>query len=396
MLRRILLFAPLAGFLSYGQRTVPPEMLGHAARLFQSEPGEKQLACQVHPDSPVLSYRMMYRVAYKVTIPLKALEGQPSRDIVTFLRLTPEFPGAQPMILREQATVPQQDPNAKLSKLEAELPGRFFLGEGKYRAELVVVDRQLRFCRRDWQVEVRPHPEVKSPLTRGQVSDGRVDDWRATNADSAAGSRKVSILLDVGGANWNPVLLDSIAGLLGRLPFREVRLVAFSLRQHKELFRESAFAPAGFERIQQVLEKQNQATVSYKVLEDTTGHRDFLWQLLQKEKLRKDPSDMVLFIGANTLDDAHPIVPSFCSDGSKNPLYAYFDYRPWPKSQAPRRRNPFLTGSLAPIVEPTRSPEAPDVIGRLTRACSGKVFSIHAPQELASALEKTEELLREH
>jgi hypothetical protein len=38
-------------------------------------------------------------------------------------------------------------------------------------------------------------------------------------------------------------------------------------------------------------------------------------------------------------------------------------------------------------------PEMPDAISRITRACSGKVFHIHSPGDLASALEKTGELL---
>jgi hypothetical protein len=36
----------------------------------------------------------------------------------------------------------------------------------------------------------------------------------------------------------------------------------------------------------------------------------------------------------------------------------------------------------------------PDAISRITRACSGKVFPIHSPEDLAGALQKTAELLR--
>ena len=39
-------------------------------------------------------------------------------------------------------------------------------------------------------------------------------------------------------------------------------------------------------------------------------------------------------------------------------------------------------------------PEMPDAISRITRACSGRVFHIHSPDDLASALQKTDELLR--
>jgi hypothetical protein len=347
-------------------------------------PAEQPLACEVRPLAPTLTYRLIYRAGYVVTVPLEQF-GSEQRTLAVTVRITPKRAGARPLLLRDIGKLPVgSDP----AKSEAQVAGGFFLGAGGYQAEMVLTDSQQRICRKRWDLELKPHRGVQSALSPGQLAAFSQLEWPHLEA---SGAGALTVLLGAGARERNAVLLDSLAAILDRMPFSHVHVVAFSLDQHKELLRQDVAGARGFERVAKALEVFNPATVSYAVLKDPAGHRDFLWQLLAKEGLRAEPADAVLFVGYSTFDDSHIYAPPTCADGSRKTVYAYFDYsepsRREYRQPGRQRREGLPRVALA-------QPDMPDAISRITRACSGTVFHVHSPEELAVAVEKVEELVR--
>jgi hypothetical protein len=379
-------FCALFAAIAFGQEPVPPQAAQSVVRWFQPNPAEKPLACEVRPLVPVLTYRLVYRAGYLLTVPMEQFTGQ-QRALDVLVRVTPKRAGDQPLLLRDIGRFPagSGEPGLDASKFEAQLQGGFFLGEGEYHAELVLIDAQQRVCRKRWDLELKPHKALETALSPGRLAAFSQLDWPHLGA--RAGS--LTVFLHAGSPDSNPVLLESLAGILERMPFSRVQVVVFRLDQHKELLRQNVADAGGFRRVAQALKDYNPSTVSYGILQDPAGHRDFLWQLLAKEGLRVQPADAVLFVGYSTLDDSHVFVPPACTDGSRKTVYAYFDYAPPSRRRLPPREGPWAGLPRARPVQP----ELPDAISRITRACSGRVFHIHSPDDLASALQKTDELL---
>jgi hypothetical protein len=394
--------ALLAAASVFGQEPVPPDEVETEARWFQPQPAETPLACEVRPLAPVLTYRLAYRAGYMLTVSMEQFAGR-TGPLEILVRITPKHSGAQPLLLKEVRAFPagagEQGRNA--SKYEARLPGGFYVGEGEYRAELVLIEGLDRVCRKQWDLELKPRNTVETPIPPGSVAAFSQLDWPHPGA--RAGS--LTVLLHAGSARSNQVMLEALAAILDRLPFSSAQVVVFSLDQHKELLRQNVADPAGFQRVEEVLREFNPSTVSYGVLKNPAGHRDFLWQLLAKEDLRAQPADAVLFVGYSTFDDAHVFAPP----AARKTIYAYFDFVPLSRRRSPmpgfaRGRMRRLPGDDYSTNEPWKdlpegSPMQPvlaDAISRITRACSGKVFNIRVPGDLASALQRTGELLPGH
>jgi hypothetical protein len=379
----------------YGQEPVTGEAAQRAARFFQPNPAERPLACEVRPVAPALSYRLVYRAGYSVTAPMGQFAGQQS-TLGVLVRITPKRAGARPLLLRDTGTLPagSGEQEREASKFEAQVEGGFYLGAGKYQAELVLMDSQERVCRRRWDLEVKLRNGVRTTLPPGGLT--ALSQLDRPRSGTRAGS--VTIFLHAGSPRGNPVLLASLAAIVERMPFSRVQVAVFSLDQHKELLRQNVADGKGFRRVAKALNDYNPGIVSYRTLQDSAGHRELLWQLLAKEALRAEPPDVAVFVGYSTFDDSHVFVPPACADGSRKTLYAYFNYaqpssRRYPPPDLGRGRVRGPWGPGYPQARPV-GPEMPDAISRITRACSGKVFPIHSPEDLAGALQKTAELLR--
>ncbi|MGE5648141.1 MAG: hypothetical protein ACM336_20380 [Acidobacteriota bacterium] len=375
MIRRIC-FALVAAAALRGQQEASPE----AAQLLVPHAGEQRLSCQIHPLAPALTYRLVYSVGYSIKIPVEQLlAGARTLEIVT--RVTPAGGGGKPLVLRDEQTLPgeagEQDNDA--SKFDAEIAGSFYAGEGAYRIELAAASG-ARVCRKQWDVEVKPRKGASPALGPGQVTS-----WSGM-ALPRLGQRAggVTIFLHAADENRNAILLQVVGAVLDSLPFQRVQVVAFSLAQHKELVREEVSGRKEFERLADSLMAYNPGTVSYDVLQDPAGHRDFLWKLLAKEGLRTPPDDLVVFAGFQSLDDSRVFAPPGCAGGKT--AYAYLEFALPAGRRARTYGDPRRSLSRRGI--PLPQPVMPDAIARVMRACSGKVFPIYSSADLAEALQK--------
>jgi hypothetical protein len=328
-----------------------------------------------------------------VELPMKQFARR-EMSLGVLVRVTPKLGGGPALLLKDSGALPKPDEEAgDTSKFQAQLQGYFYLGEGAYHAELVVSDGERRVCRKQWDLELKPHKVEGAALAPGRLAALSQLEW----SPREAGAGSATVFLHAGPPRGNGVLLASLAAVLNRMAFRRVEVVVFNLGQHKEVLRTELGDADGFARVARALDEANPSTVSYQVLQDPTGHRDFLWQLLAKETLRAEPPDVVLFMGYPTLDDSHVITPPACADGTRKTQYAYLDFaQPGGRTlrfagpERRRRRGPPDTGLRPPS---QAMPEMPDAISRVARACSGKVYPIHSPDDLAAALRKLEERL---
>ena len=203
--------ALLAAAVVFGQEPVPPGAAPSVVRWFEPNPAEKPLACEVRPLVPALTYRLVYRAGYLLTVPMEQFTGQ-QRALDVLVRVTPKRAGDQPLLLRDIERFPagSGEPGLDASKFEAQLQGGFFLGEGEYHAELVLIDAQQRVCRKRWDLELKPHKALETALSPGRLAAFSQLDWPHLGA--RAGS--LTVFLHAG----SPRLESSAARIAGRHP----------------------------------------------------------------------------------------------------------------------------------------------------------------------------------
>jgi hypothetical protein len=362
----ITLCCALLAARALAQEPVSPEDVSSVIGMLNPEPAEKTLACEIRPISPALGYRLVYQAGYSVTLPMEALAPN-ERKLGVLARITPVRPPGRPLVLADTWRIPAADSPERRrnpSKFEAQARGGFFLGEGKYRAELVVFDSRDHACRKTWDLELKPRDDLPPVLPPGHLAALLYLPWPQPEPNAG----RLTIFLHAGSARAGYLLLESLVGIVLHVPFSRIQVVTFSLDHHKELLRLNLTGSLDLLHIRDALREFNPGTISYDVLKDRVGHRDFLWRLLARETLRPEPPDAVVFLGFTTLDDSQVFVPPACGEAPHKTAYAYFNFVPLNR----RSRH-----------------EMPDAISRVTQACSGHVFHIYTPSNLASALEKT-------
>lgn len=119
-------------------------------------------------------------------------------------------------------------------------------------------------------------------------------------------------------------LLQELAALLRQVPCKSVGVVAFTLDQQRELFRENEFTSEGFPKLADALEKLELSTVPYQALRP--GSASAYLQSLTTQEIANGPVDAVIFMGSMSRyrEDVH--VPQ---EGATLPHFFYFEYDPW-------------------------------------------------------------------
>lgn len=186
---------------------------------------------------------------------------------------------------------------------------------------------------------------------------------------------RLTVLLDVAPLNpyvfklraWDrSFLMSSLASLLQQTPCADVRLIAFSLQQQREIFRQEHFDKSGFVKLSQAVGDLELGVISVHDLQGRLGWVSLLAGLSNQEVIAHDPSDVVIFLGPATVQIRKVPQGMLKPRETTNPRFFYFEYYPyW------RAGNEFA-----------------DSIEYLTKARQGAVFKIHSPGELAQAIQK--------
>src|SRR6185369_2488383 len=146
--------------------------------------------------------------------------------------------GLKPVYLQVEGTLPE----VPETKLEGEIEGRFVVGEGAYRVEVLVQDDAGRVCRNSWQIQARragSERELTPASPAGAVEELIPPPRQAASAPhriqrltllvhAAPLSARSSVLQDGDMAR----IMGSLSAVVEQLPAWDVRLVVFNLAQN--------------------------------------------------------------------------------------------------------------------------------------------------------------------
>jgi hypothetical protein len=359
---------------SRAQIPLTADEAARANQFFEHAPPGGRLACTIYRRLPTMDFAFRFDAGFIVRYPLREFRGRKSVvDIIT--RVTPE--GGAPVFFGEVIKLPAFPPKGNLGGNQIECSGEFSVGEGTYQVAVLTVDDLGRSYQKRWSisaVRARAQPEVPEAIPAHTVRPIQLRPWDGKLQPEGTGIR-LTVLLDVAPLNpyvfkmraWDrSFLMTSLAGLLQQTPCAAVRLIAFSLQQQREIFRQDHFDASGFLKLSQAIGELELGTISARTLQNRLGWLDLLARLSNQEVIAPDPSDVVIFLGpATTLDRKVP-QEMLKPRETANPQFFYFEYYPyWRGGQ-----------------------EFADSIEHLTKARQGAVFRIHSPAELAQAIQK--------
>lgn len=337
---------------------------------FSSQWGRKPtrlMACRFEPFRPSFDYGLRVWAGYSVSVPAAPLlEGEPPREVITVIRVTPIEPRGRPVHLVQRLAVPAPPAEADLRRVEMNLGGGWLVGRGEYRVEAMVVASGGAECRREWTVKVREDSAAQPAGTVAALDAGL---WHGFNGDgrghaaiflhaSPVRPRRVVTRL----SPWDrQVLLSTLSAVLRDGGFRSASLVVFDLSRREVLFEQTQLGPEDLGRLARRLARVDFGTIPYEKLLSGPLPGDFLEDLVRR-RLHSNPApEALIFIGAR--------------------------WRGGPKI---RQIDPALRESALPVFHLAFSlphvPEETDALTSLARGLGGKVFSIYLPKDLAPAL----------
>jgi hypothetical protein len=403
---------------------------------FTGQRSDASLQCVVTPIKPTLNFNLRLEAGYTFRVPLSQFSGA-GHDLTVLTRITPEASPA-PVFLMDTLRLPPVPP----TDLDGEVGGGFFLGEGRYRVNWMLLDDRGRTCRKDWQLDAGlggADRSVKLLMAPNTVTEFSLRAAPATHRhpDSVEPVR-LTVLLDVAplsagstvrsalSSSDQVFLLGTLSALLERVPAVSVRLVAFNLEQQKELFRRDDFTLDSLDALARSLNQLQLAKVDYQILQLRAGHLDLLARLINQELRAQPASDTVIFLGprerfhdklpANALDKLHGAAPRFFFLPYQAPygLPGARTSRPSPgpmgsgkgrggnggglpslQSAPDMMSGPELVGdnglNIGIGTSLPESPERlPDTVSLTVARLKGKTIVIRSPGEFAKAIEQIE------
>ena len=362
--------------------------------LLSDAGGKRTLEGRSELSHPWLNYAFRFQAGYSIDIPLRQFAGK--GNIVRVIARVRPSDGSQPPVCLFQSGALPEVPEG--DKPDLPITGGFFLGEGNYRVDLAVFDQAGRLYQARFNLEAAlkgRERKVRLELARGEVQPINSLRWKP-HSEQAGRGRRLTILFHVASlygaptlpSLYDPVLLlSSLSTVLSEGAFDQVRLIAFNLDQERELFRQDRFDVDGFRKLAETLLSLKLSSVPVAALAPGQPRHALIDSLVRAEMSSKNPPDAILFLGPYADDESKwSSVP--CESGHAGPAIFYFQHR---INRAIGRR---LSDEYAGRAERTmgvRPIELPDTLERLVHACSGEVYRIHDPAELASAIAKLNE-----
>lgn len=359
------------------QMLVDPNRQAPFNRLMDGSPNEEKPipGCSATPLPPRLNFGFRFVTGYLGHVPFKSISGDGHRYAI-LTRVTPDDPEKKPVLLSQFFRLPKI-PHKTNSELE--MDGAFLVGEGGYKVEWLMADRDGNTCRKNWHIQAKPTSadrELAGAMPPGAVTPVRYERWNGVPLDrlvTAAPPKRLTVLLHVAPLSTRrlklhpydqALLLSSLLTLLERTPFTQVKLVAFNLDQQKEIFRQDNFDGDGWERLIDSILALNLLTVNVSTVNNPIGHRDTLRGLVEDELAAEQTPDAVVFLGPTTRQTEklkfEPV------SGTRAPAFYYLQFKP-----------PWARGS-----------EFPDIISHAVKRLMGKVYHIYTPHDFSSALQQ--------
>ncbi len=332
----------------------------------------------VRTTRPWLNYAFRFQAGYSIDIPLRQFVGT-GNSIRVVAQVAPADGSGPPVCFVQSAELPEVPAGIKS---EFHFAGGFFLGEGSYRIDLTVGDQRGRLSRQHLNITaVRKgrQREVPLRLEHGSIQAIYRLGWQPRPSPDGRAPRRLTVFFhaaslygprSVFGFYDQGQLLSSLSSVLSEGAFDEVRLIAFNLDQQRELFRRDRFGVGDFHRLAETLPSVNRATIPVAALEQGPQHLGWLESLLRDGLSAEPRPAAILFLGPEARDGTRwKSLP--CDSDRTGPRLFYFQLR-----------------IDVNICRECVQRELPDTVERLVQGCSGEVYRIHNPAELAAAIQK--------
>lgn len=374
-MRKALLTGLIFAAALFGQMPVTPRRFPQLHEIFDKQEHEQTLACQVWPWRPSVSFSFRIQGGYTAELPMKQFAGGKGR-MVALLRVTPHDRDNEPAYFIQRIQLPEIPEN---TKARMQLAGGLYYGEGKYTVDLVITDLAHSVCRKHWEMDAHlngKERQLKVVQEPGTVQAVEIPQWTGQTAKATGtnNAKRATIFLNVAPLRMRAqklsifdraLLFGTLKAILEQSPFTSVRVVAFDLARHKELFRQDQFDLDGYSQLRGALNDLSLGTIDISVLNDPKGHLDLLSRLVGEETSTDGvpASDAVIFIGPSG-HRTEKLPDDFPTTAASRQRFFYFAYAP------------FQTASF------------PDLITKIVRSLAGKWYPVHTPQDLAAALQK--------
>jgi len=347
-------------------------------RAFAPPKPKNTLSCSARTLKPLLNFALRYQAGYRISFPLSQFPPEET-DLRVILRITSSDSNSSRYFWQD-LKIPA---TPRLKRSIGQTGGGFFLGEGNYLVDWLMIDDAGRKCQQKWKVKLRlkeQEREVVRFLKPGEVTPMVLDPWK-DNPEGATRSHRIAIMLHASPMSPRAVklngfdrsiLLSTLVSLLESGVFEECSVRAVSLQQQAQIFGTREFSGREYSALSDAMKGLELGTIDLEQLRNPHGHVDLLAQLVNQEITAEDPPGAIVFIGPNSrLTSKFPSERLESIPGQK-PLFFYLnlDYHP--------KRFPFS-----------------DTIEKLVKSQKGKVFHIHHPRQFAEALLIMEEQLSE-
>lgn len=332
-----------------------------------------RLNCRITPVQPRFTFDTRLYTGYRGDVSISEFAASERNSIASVFRVTPLKPPGPSEYFFEKWEVPQVDtarPDYK--NLAFSLDGGFFVGNGRYRVDWLLVDQRERTCAKSWDVTANSGG-TDPLLAPGSVAEVFLNNWPGLTPK--ADDRHVTILLHATPtfrgrvtARLNGydrmILLGSLRTILDRSSFSHARVIVFDLERRRVLFEDTEFTSDEFSRLNSTLAKADYATIPFQTLANGPSERDFLLSLIGRATAPSRKPDAIFFVGPARYNGADKRTVQEL-DWSKQPPISYFAISPF---------------ALGPD----------DAIRAIVKDSRGRNFTIHRPEDMAKAIEKFE------
>ncbi len=318
-------------------------MIGTDMAIFEAGEDRKDISCSVTGLKPLLGFDLKFHSGFEVSVPMRELAG--SENLLTILfRVTPVEPASDATYFTYKVRVPAIEEDAKG---DAFLQGAFDIGEGKYKVEWLMRDRQERVCSSTWDSEAQlptKDKQIALGLMPGKVQQSDREQFKdEPPVARLQGEAPLSVKVLINFAPQNPRsatlqpldtnALVAILRNIARDPrISEFTIVAFNLQEQRVLYRQENGDKIDFAALGEALTSINLGTVDLKRLANKNGDTEFLANLIRDETKQATAPDALVFAGPKALLDENIPQDSLKQVGELSYPVFYMNYNLYPQA----------------------------------------------------------------
>lgn len=368
----------LLGSLGVAQTVLPglgttTHLVNEDMAILESQIARKDLPCEVKPTDPSLGFDLRFHAGYDFKIPLKELAGDENLLKIIF-KVTPASSEVS-VYFQDSIRVPSIVENASG---EANLNGKFELGEGKYHVDWLVRDREDRICSYYWDTTAElpsRDKDIVLSIAANTIEAVRTDQFTEDPpVQRGAGSLlNVKILVNFAPQNQNSAALlqptdtQALVTMMRRIArspkVGRFSVVAFNIQEQRVLYRQSSSDRIDFPALGKAIKDVAPGLVDARLLVNKRGETEFLADFVRKEMEGPDAPDALIFAGPKYMvNGGSPEAEVKSSEVVSYPVF-------------------YLNYNLYPQLTPWR-----DSIGRVVRVLGGKEYSINRPRDMFFAV----------